>query len=85
MVDWLGVMFNLLALIPIAAIGAGIVFAGYYAYKARIERETVARMPPVVDPAEALPRLREEVRNNLAEGRVLLERTRDAVRKGTKG
>ena len=79
------VLYVLLTMLPLLAIAGGIVVAGYFAYQARVERETVANMPPWVDPVHEMPALREELQKRMAENRALLERTRAAVERGTKG
>lgn len=84
MVDWLAATFNVLALLPILALAAAVVFVGYFAYETRLERERIARLPPRVDPMESFPRLVHDTRQQLVEAQATLERTRTTVLKGTR-
>lgn len=85
MIDWIAVWLTVVAFLPVAVLAGGIVLAGYYAYTTRLIRERTAAMPDLPDPALDLPQLAALARANLVEARRTLERTRDAVRAGTKG
>ena len=85
--DLFDVGYFVLAMAPFVAFAFLVLYIGYLAYQNQQARDEVARTPPVTgpDPTLELSRLTTEIARQLAQGRVTLERARDAMHRGLKG
>ncbi len=64
---------------------AAVLYAAHQAYRARIQRELQGPPGPPIDYAREMQLINEKIAHIALEARETLERTRETVRRGTKG
>lgn len=76
----------MLWLLPWLGIALAVLYAGYVAYEASVERERAANAPaPGPDPANELERINTEISRLATQSRKTLESARDAMQRGLRG
>ena len=73
-------------MLPFLGLAFAALAIGYMSYRNGVAREAAARAPPPgPDPADEVTRVNTEIARQLAQGRLSLERARDAMQRGLKG